>query len=105
MKESRVILDGELAGCGGVLHLINETDIAPSKEAILRGGIRRIPAELLDVVKWRVLRKRDLTHGLAKVEEAGKWLLCFEEIIVARGNVASGTWKPRRFIRALTPSR
>ena len=50
MEESGVEFDGEDSGVGGDLDLIDEAGVAPGKEAILRGGVGGIPAELPDVV-------------------------------------------------------
>jgi hypothetical protein len=57
---------------------------APGEEAVLRGRERRVPSQLLDVVKRGSLRKRDLAHGLTEVENAGQSLLgVLHEIAVA----------------------
>ena|SRR5271154_5936394 len=92
MEDTRSIFDGKQPFCRCHFDLIDESNIAPGKKAILSQSVWGIPAKLLNVIKRSAILKCNLAHRFAQIEQTDERLLGFEQVIIsllARGIVCA----------------
>src|SRR5215475_13247626 len=85
MQETRRRLLRELVLTRRDPYLIDQPDVAPCKESVLRWLEVAIPSQLLDIGQRSSLRQRDLAHRLCQIQEARQRSLgAVQQIVIPR---------------------